>query len=152
MSITQKITDIIKSQIEEIGYEFVDLKYGKQGSSWKLQIFADKENGLTIDDCKKISETVSYELDRHPDLLKHAYSLEVSSPGLTRQLKKETDFKKYIGKYVKINLYKAVDNNKVFEGKIVDAANGIVIIENEKGINEEFNIDDIAKANLEVKI
>ncbi len=151
MSVTQDLIDIVKRQLENMGYELVDLKYGKHGKKWLLQIFADKDGGINIDDCQKISQQVSYELDRYPDLLKHAYNLEVSSPGIDRQLKTETAFIRNINKDVKINLYTPVDNYRRWSGKIIEAKNGRLVIEDKDGVKRTIDIDKITKANLEVK-
>jgi len=152
VSVTQKITEIVKNQVENLGYEFVDLNYGKRGKTWYLQIFVDKENGIKIDDCAKISQELGYELDRHPDLLTHTYQLEVSSPGLDRLLKTENDFIKYKGRNIKIKLYNPLENYRMWQGRIIDFREGKLVFEDKEGKQRAVELDNIASANLEVKI
>ncbi len=149
MSITQELINIVKSEIEDMGYEFVDLKYGKKGSRWFLQVFADKEGGITIDDLGSISRHLNYEFDRHPDILEHSYSLEVSSPGLDRQLKTKEDFEKCMNKDIKLI---TIDNSQVWEGKVLEVNEGNIIIRDREGIHKVVPVDNIAKASLKVKI
>lgn len=152
MSVTQELTEIVKKETEEAGYEFVDLKYGKRGQSWFLQVFADKEDGITLYDCEQLSKKLEYELDRHPELLKHSYRLEVSSPGLDRPLKNESDFNKFKGKKVNFKFYGPFENYRNWTGKVIEAKDGKVIFEDEEGQKRVAEIEKIAKAKLKVDI
>ncbi|MDA3793311.1 MAG: ribosome maturation factor RimP [Elusimicrobia bacterium] len=152
MSITKELTDIVSEVVRKNGYEFVELKYGKRGRKWFLQVFADKEKGIALQDCRLISEKLGYELDRHEDLLKHAYSLEVSSPGLDRPLKNISDFKRYIGKNINIRLFNPVNDNREWAGKIIKSEDRKVFIVNNKGENQSFDIENKASAKLELNI
>jgi ribosome maturation factor RimP len=119
-------TSTIKSSIEamvtpylnEQGFELVDIEYIKEGSNWFLRIFVDKDGGIDIDECGRISEFVSEQLDKN-DPISGAYFLEVSSPGAERPLKKPEDVVKAIGKHVFITTYEPVDGSKEFEGLLV---------------------------------
>ncbi len=152
MSITKELTDIVKEEVKQAGYEFVDLKYGKRGKSWFMQVFADTEDGITLSDCEKLSKKLEYELDRHPELLKHAYRLEVSSPGLDRPLKSEQDFNKFKGKKTKLKFYGPFENYRNWTGKIIEARDGKLIFEDEEGQKRAADIEKIAKAKLEINI
>ena len=99
--------------IEANNLELVDVEYVKEGSDYYLRIYADKEGGITIGDCEIVNRAMSDLLDAD-DFIKDAYILEVSSPGLTRPLKKENDFKRSIGKIVEIKTYTKIDNCKDF--------------------------------------
>lgn len=105
--IEQHCTDLVTPIIEKGGFELVDVEYVKEGGDYYLRVYADKEGGINIDDCVFISRELEAKLDE-ADKLKDAYILEVSSPGLTRPLKKEKDFKRSIGKLVDVKLYSAV--------------------------------------------
>ena len=96
-------------------YELVDVEWVKEGGTWYLRVYADKEGGITIDDCEVISRALSDLLDRE-DYIAENYILEVSSPGLDRPLKKDKDFERSIGKEVEIRLFKAVEKQKEFTG------------------------------------
>ncbi|MGM0567640.1 MAG: ribosome maturation factor RimP [Elusimicrobiota bacterium] len=152
MSVTKELTDIVKEEVSRLGYEYVDLNYGRKGKSWFLQVFCDKEGGLTVKDCSRISREVSYELDRHPELFSHSYNLEVSSPGLNRPLKTERDFKRHIGEKVKIKLFAPVNEERIWVGDIVDASEGKAVIKIKDGQKLNLDMENIANAKLEVKI
>lgn len=151
-SITQKLKEIIKKAVEEKGYEFVDIKYSRIGRKWSLQVFADKEDGIGVNDCAVLSEYISYELDRQGDLLGHSYQLEVSSPGLDKPLKTEDDFKKFKGRLIKFNLYTPLDNYRLWVGRIVQFENGKLTFEDNDARHRVIDIDNIKSANLEPEI
>lgn len=110
-------TELVTPIIDAGGYELVDVEYVKEGSDYYLRVYADKEGGITIDDCVDISRALEGRLDEK-DFIEDAYILEVSSPGLTRPLKKEKDFKRSIGKLVDVKLYRAVNGQKEYEGRL----------------------------------
>lgn len=93
------------------------MEYVKEGSDYYLRIYADKDGGITIGDCEVVNRAMSDLMDEE-DFINDAYILEVSSPGLTRPLKKENDFKRSIGKLVEIKTYTKIDNCKEFEGEL----------------------------------
>ncbi len=152
MSITKELTDIVSEVVRKNGYDFVELKYGKRGRAWFLQVFADKEGGIKLQDCELLSKKLGYELDRHGDLLKHSYRLEVSSPGLDRSLKSESDFKRYKGKDINIRLFNPVSDNREWKGEITKSEDGKVFIIDNKGEDRSFDIENIASAKLEIHI
>ncbi len=110
-----KTEQLVMPLMQQHNYELVDVEYVREGSNWFLRIFIDKEGGITIDDCELVSRALSDLLDVN-DFIPDAYILEVSSPGLGRQLKKDKDFKRSIGEVVEIKLYKAINKQKDFEG------------------------------------
>ena len=110
-----KTEQLVMPLMQQHNYELVDVEYVREGSNWFLRIFIDKEGGITIDDCELVSRALSDLLDVN-DYIPDAYILEVSSPGLGRQLKKDKDFKRSIGEVVEIKLYKAINKQKDFEG------------------------------------
>ena len=115
----------IKSIVEEFatpyltenGFQLVDVEYVKEGSNWFLRIYVDKDGGIDIDDCGRISEFMSAKLDEL-DPISEAYFLEVSSPGAERPLKKADDVAKAVGKHVFVTTYEPIDGSKEFEGKL----------------------------------
>jgi len=114
----QKTEQLLEPIIKKYNFELVDVEYVKEGSNWYLRAFIDKEGGITVDDCEVVSRQLSDLLDEK-DFIPDAYILEVSSPGLGRQLKKEKDFARSIGKEVDIKLYKAINKQKEFTGFLV---------------------------------
>ncbi|WP_042160535.1 ribosome maturation factor RimP [Paenibacillus gorillae] len=119
-------TSKIKSVVEEMvapfldsnGFELVDIEYVKEGSHYFLRVFVDKEGGIDIDECGRISEYLSEQLDKN-DPVSDNYFLEVSSPGAERPLKKPEDVRKAIGKHVYITTYEPIDGLKEFEGQLL---------------------------------
>ena len=99
---------LILPLVEKNGFELVDVEYVKEGANWYLRAYIDKAGGITVDDCETVSRELSDLLDVE-DFIPEAYILEVSSPGLGRQLKKEKDFKRSIGEEVEVKLYKGIE-------------------------------------------
>ena len=129
--------------------ELVNVEFIKEGPNWYLRIYIDKQNGITIDDCEFVSRSIETNLD-NIDLIKQAYILEVSSPGLDRVLKKESDFIKYSGEIVDIKLYKAFNGLKEFQGELKYNEKNIITIITENNEELNFNIKDIAKIKLAI--
>ncbi|WP_123040082.1 ribosome maturation factor RimP [Cohnella candidum] len=103
--------------LEEHGFQLVDVEYVKEGSNRFLRVFVDKDGGIDIDDCGRISEFVSAKLDEL-DPIEEAYFLEVSSPGAERPLKKADDVAKAVGRHVFVTTYEQIDGAKEFEGRL----------------------------------
>lgn len=99
---------LILPLVEKNNFELVDVEYVKEGANWYLRAYIDKAGGITVDDCEAVSRELSDLLDVE-DFIPDAYILEVSSPGLGRQLKKEKDFKRSIGEEVEVKLYKGIE-------------------------------------------
>lgn len=116
----QKILDLCKSAIENLGYELVEVNQGKQyGSPFiTFVIDTDKEGGISLDDCELVSKTIDPLLDQ-TDCFGDAFNLNVSSPGLDRPLKLERDFVKNKNKKIELNFYAPIDGKKKIEGKLL---------------------------------
>ncbi len=108
---------LIAPIIERYGFELVDVEYVKEGSNWYLRVYIDKEGGITVDDCEAVSREFNEILDKK-DYIKEAYIFEVSSPGLLRPFKKDKDFNRNIGCEVEVRLFKAVNQQKEFQGQL----------------------------------
>ncbi len=117
--IASYVEELVMPIIEEGNFELVDVEYVKEGANWYLRIYADKEGGINIDDCVAISRAIEVKLDEK-DFIEDAYILEVSSPGLGRQLKKDRDYKRSLGEEIEFKLYKARNKQKEFEGILKD--------------------------------
>ncbi|MCD7826024.1 MAG: ribosome maturation factor RimP [Clostridiaceae bacterium] len=96
--------ELLEPIMEENQFELVDVEYVKEAGNWYLRAYVDKEGGITLDDCELVNRAWSDLMDRE-DFIPEAYILEVSSPGLGRQLKKEKDFKRSIGEKVDVKFY-----------------------------------------------
>ena len=117
-NIEQKTEDILQPILDRRGFELVDVEYVKEGSDWYLRAYIDKEGGINVDDCETVSRELEKILDEQ-DLIPGTYILEVSSPGLTRQLKKEKDYIRNLGKPVEIHTFQPIDGAKEFIGDLL---------------------------------
>ncbi len=140
--IVANVERLVRPILDENHFELVDTEYVKEGANWYLRVYADKEGGITIDDCVLISRTLEEKLDEE-DFIQDAYILEVSSPGLGRPLKKEKDFARNLGKAVELKLYKAVRGQKEFEGILKEYTQDTVTIDIDGDV-EDFHRKDIA--------
>ena len=95
--VTQSVIELIEPGLLAKGLELVDVEFKKEGKNWVLRVFIDKEGGVTLEDCQKISRLAG-DLIEVEEVIEPAYTMEVSSPGLNRVLKKEKDFIKFSGK------------------------------------------------------
>ena len=113
---------------EEMNLELWDVRFEKEGSGWFLRYFIDKEGGVNIEDCENFSRAVDPILDRE-DPIDKSYTLEVSSPGVERELKKDEHFKRYLENKVTVRLIRAIDNQKEFTGTLKAYENGIITLD-----------------------
>ncbi len=144
-----KIVSICENVSENLGYELVDVEYVKEKSDYFLRIYIHKQGGVNLDDCQIMSENLSKYLDEK-DIIENPYYLEISSPGLDRPLKTDKDLERNIGNEIELSLYKAVNNQKKYEGKLISySKENITIgtIENEK----TFDRKDISIIRLTIK-
>lgn len=144
------VTEMVSPIISKNNYELVDVEYVKEGPNQYLRVFIDKPNGITLDDCQKVSEELSVLLDEK-DPIEENYYLEVSSPGLDRPLKNDLDFEKSIGKDIEISLYKRIDGKKKYIGKLKNFNNNEIVIEDENNNEVILNREFVSKVNLAIK-
>ncbi|MFD1177232.1 ribosome maturation factor RimP [Paenibacillus puldeungensis] len=142
------VEQMVTPYLEENGFELVDVEYVKEGSNWFLRVFVDKDGGIDIDDCGRISEYLSEKLDEN-DPIPSAYFLEVSSPGAERPLKKAEDVTKAVGKDVFVTTYEPVDGLKEFEGKLLSFEDDMLVIEVGKK-NHTVPYSKVASARLAI--
>ncbi len=103
---------------EKEGCFLYDVEYLKEGGIWFLRVYADKDGGISLDECEVISRALSEELDKN-DPIDRNYYLEVSSPGIERKLKTKEHFDRYIGETIDLGLYKAIAGSKQLTGTLV---------------------------------
>ena len=146
-SIEAKTEQLIQPLIDENQFELVDVEYVKEGSDWYLRVYIDKEGGITVDDCEKISRAFNEILDRE-DYISDQYIFEVSSPGLLRPLKKEKDYVRSTGKLIDIKLYKQVDKSKEYTGILKCFDEKTVTLAFEDGTEKTFEKSNLAMIRL----
>jgi ribosome maturation factor RimP len=126
--VIEVVEQIVEPIVNDLNLELVDIEYVKEGKSWFLRVFIDKEQGIDIEECGMVSEKLSEKLDEL-DPIPYNYFLEVSSPGAERPLKKQKDFEKAIGKNVHIKTYEPIDGEKTFEGVLTNYTGDTVTVE-----------------------
>lgn len=139
-------TELVTPILEKLSFELVDVEYVREASEYYLRVYIDKEKGIDIDDCVTVSRALEAKLDE-ADKMEDAYILEVSSPGLTRPLKKNKDFARSIGKLVEGRLFRAQAGTKEFGGilEAFDDETVTIVLENEDTpvVLERSNISTI---------
>lgn len=149
-----KIVETVRSLAEPVlaslGYELVDVEYRKERQGYVLRLFIDNPQGIGLDDCESASRAVEAELDR-VDPIPHSYTLEVSSPGLERPLKKEQDFRRFLGKMAFIRTFTALEGRRRFQGRLDSVGpEGVKIITAERAYTLPW--DQIASAHLVIDL
>lgn len=146
----EQLRNILLPIVQDYGLELVEIEFKPSGKRWLLRIYLDKEGGVTIADCETVSREFSRILDVE-DIIDHSYSLEVSSPGLTRQLKTWEDFARNTGKLCRIVTRERIEGQSEFRGKILRSTQEEVEIRGKIGV---FTIPmyAIKKANLEFEL
>ena len=131
--IEDQVENLLKDKIESLGYYLYDVEYVKEGAEYYLRIYIDKSTGIDLNDCEKVSNEINDILDQ-ADLIKEQYFLEVSSPGIERNLKKDKHFEQNIGKRVDVKLFKKDENGKKEYEGILKSFNQEEIFIEENGI------------------
>lgn len=144
----QEVREVVEPILQSQGYELVDLEYQRESRGWVLRIYLDREGGITLDDCSGVSHEVGAVLEVK-DVIPNAYVLEVSSPGLTRPLKKPEDYNRFRNQLVKIKLFQPLDGRRNFKGTLLGLEVETVRVEAD-GQVFEIPLQSIAKANLEI--
>jgi ribosome maturation factor RimP len=143
----EKLTQLCDPVVTGQGYELVELEWKHELGQWVLRVFIDKVGGVSLDDCASVSRELSAVLDVDDTIPGH-YSLEVSSPGLNRPLKKEADFARFVGKKAKIRTSRPIgEARRNFSGTLVAVADGKVKIDVGDQVCE-VPVDAVEKANL----
>ena len=134
MNTVETVRQLVTPYAEELGLSVWDVRFVKEGADWFLRIFIDKEGGVGIDDCVEFSHAVDKPLDE-ADPIEQSYTLEVSSPGLERELVRPEHFEKCIGRSVLVRLIRPVDGQRDFVGTLesYDECNITVITDEETG-------------------
>lgn len=136
-SIEHKVEKLIKEKIENLGYELYDIEYTKEAKNFFLRIYVDSKDGISLEDCEKVSNEINEPLDKS-NIIAEQYFLEVSSPGIEKILRKDNHLQNNLGQEVEIKLFKK-DNegNKSYIGKLKSFNDKQIVIETK----EEITID-----------
>lgn len=135
-NIAESVKAIAEPIAESFGVRVWDVRFLKEGAEWYLRIFIDKDGGVNINDCENVSRAIDPLLDEK-DFISQNYILEVSSPGLERELSRDEHFEEYIGKDVKVRLIRPMEGlGKEFCGVLKEANGSELTIEDYSGKNQ----------------
>lgn len=144
------VAELARGIIEEEGCSLWDVEYVREAGSWYLRVFIDKEGGVGIDDCERISRRLDPLLDE-ADPVPDSYIFEVGSAGAERELKRPGDFERFMGSEIELRLYTPVDGSKVFVGTLTGYEDGGVTMTVGKN-SMSFTKEQTALVKLHVSI
>ncbi|MDQ3323621.1 MAG: ribosome maturation factor RimP [Acidobacteriota bacterium] len=150
-TVNEKIAEIATDVAKKNGLELVQAQVVGSGKSLTIRVFIDKPEGVTHEDCALMSRQLDTILDTE-DFIPSAYLLEVSSPGLERELYSLQDFKRFTGSPAKIKTSQAVDGQKNFRGRIIVVEGEDIVFDDKTKGTVRFAYDIVLKANLEIDI
>lgn len=139
----QKTEELLLPILKKRNFDLVDVEYVKEGNTWFLRAYIDKEGGITVNDCEDVAREMNPVLDEL-DYIDGSYTFEVSSPGLGRPLKKEKDYVRNLGKDVEIRTYRPIQHEKEFRGTLQAYDESTVTIVTEENAELSFAKSDIA--------
>jgi len=146
--LTDQISKLAEPIVRELGLDLWDLEYTKEAGAWFLRLYIDKEEGISIDDCEKVSRAVDPLLDE-ADTIPGQYTFEVSSAGAERQLKRDSDFIRFMGHLVAVRLYAPKMGTKEHIGTLTAYDAGNIEIETSGNIIQ-FSKSEIAMVRLRI--
>jgi len=148
-----RVTELATPLLDSLELELVDCEYKREGRAMVLRLFIDRVGGVTLDDCASVSRELAEILDVE-DFIREEYTLEVSSPGLNRPLKKAADYQRYQGRLVKIKTFELLPDDagnprKTFLGQLLGLDGENVRLKLTEGQTASIPLNKIAKSNLE---
>ncbi len=150
--ITDTVEELVSGFFDENGYELYRTEFVKEGRDWFLRVYIDKsgsDDAVGTDDCEKVSRYLSEMLDKE-DPIEQSYYLEVSSPGMDRELFKREHYERYAGSEVEIKLYRGKDGTKNIQGILEGISGDTVTVTDHNGKKWELELPEIAKTKLAV--
>ena len=144
-AVAQRVTD-------GRGFELVDVEVKRSRDGHMVRLFVDKEGGIGLDELQSVSEEVSAILDAE-DPIDATYTLEVSSPGLDRPLRNEAEYRRFVGRLVKLASYEPVDGRRHWLGRLQAVEDGVLVVslEKEKGAVARVPLAKVSHGRLEVE-
>ena len=145
-NIAETVRELVKDAVEECGCELWDVEYVKEPTGWNLIIYIDKDEGISLTDCEMVNDAVEPIIDE-ADPIEGSYCLEISSPGLERDLKNHSHIEAFIGEQVSVKLYTAFEGSKSFVAVIAshDEENDTVTFAMSDGCEHTFERKALAK-------
>ena len=150
MEVTERINGLMAPYLKDNGIELVEMTYKRGQGGMTLRLLVDTAEGVTVEECEKLSAHLSALLDGE-NIMEEHYLLEVSSPGLDRPIKTDRDFERSMGRALEVTTYQAVDAKKTHEGKLVGMDKENIVLES-KGISTVIPRTLAANARLKIEI
>ena len=141
------VTDLVRPITDELGLDLWDVRFEKEGSTWYLLIFLDKEEGVNIDDCENVSRRLSPILDA-TDPIVQSYTLEVSSPGIGRDLRRPEHFEAFLGADIHVRLILPIEGELDFVGQLVSYEDGDISLLLDYDLEMTVGMDETAFVRL----
>lgn len=141
-----RVEALIAPTVEKLGYDLWDVRFLKEGSSWYLRVFIDKEDGIDINDCTDVSHAIDPLLDE-ADMINQSYYLEVCSPGIERELTKPVHFERMLGQPVCVHLIRELDGSRDYSGTLKAFDGGVTLAFCDKEIYFEKGTYSTVKLN-----
>jgi ribosome maturation factor RimP len=154
-TVVETVTELVKPILAEHNFYLYDMEFVKEGKSWYLRVYIDKDGGITLNDCATVSDQLSEALDNvEPDPIPQAYFLEVSSPGAERPLRNEEDYQRAVNDYIHVSLYQQINGKKVYEGtltKLTDKEMTLDYLDKTRHRQVVIDRSKVAQARLAIK-
>ncbi len=145
------VTDLVQPIVDELGLQLWDVRFEKEGSIWYLRVFLDKEEGVNIDDCENVSRKLSPILDE-VDPIPQSYTLEVSSPGIGRDLRRPQHFEAFMGADIHVRLIRPVEGERDFIGRLTGFGDGKITLLLDEDLEMTVGMDETAFVRLQEEI
>lgn len=146
--IEEKVESLVSKTINDLGYSIYDIMYVKEGKDYYLRIFIDNENGISLNDCEKVNDAITDMLDS-ANYIKDQYFLEISSPGIERNIRTEKHLQLNLNEEINVKLFKAIEKKKELEGILKKFDDETITLENENNddiIIQRNNISSMKRA------
>ncbi|MEG0392389.1 MAG: ribosome maturation factor RimP [Anaerovoracaceae bacterium] len=152
--IKEIVAEALADFLKEEGYELYNVEFVKEAKDWFLRVYIDKQHSQETDyigteDCEKVSRYLSQRMDEL-DPIEQNYYLEVSSPGMDRELILDRHFEKFTGRPIDISFYKPVNGEKAMTGILLGLREGVLSVQDATGATIELPREEIAKVKLAV--
>lgn len=141
------VAELVQPIVDQLGLQLWDVRFEKEGSDWYLRVFLDKEEGINIDDCENVSRQLSPILDE-VDPIPQSYTLEVSSPGIGRDLRRPQHFEAFMGADVHLRLIRPVEGERDFIGQLTGYGDGKITLLLDDDLEMTVGTDETAFVRL----
>ena len=146
-AVIERVREFADSLLPAMGLELFDVQFRREGHGWVLRLVVDREEGVKLDDCSRVSRETSDFLDVE-DIIEHPYHLEVSSPGLERPLRTVEECRRHLGKKARFKVKEEVDSRRVIIGELQSIDKDEISVLSEEGETIKLNWENVQKARL----